>query len=599
MQDQPLAKDGSLHGVFPIPSLKRNPLDSLSSFVNSFELKAVSSKISHSASTIGRSMSHKMAHTFPLSPSEDFSDDNDENDENNSTLNDEEWLSSPSQKKRINHSNMSTHTLLDADCLKEEENVECQYEATSPISTYAFASNEHLPDTPISTFSVPQDIIPRIDEKEMFKILQGEYSGQFDEFIIVDCRFSYEYEGGHIKNAINISLPEDLEERLYFHNSGHVKRLVIFHCEFSLLRGPTLACHLRKLDRVHNSERYPYLSYPDIVVLEGGYKRFFEAYRNMCRPQAYVSMKDNNHRKSCEAEMNKVLLASKLTRAKSFNQFQPRRQLGCHSRSNSLTALLSCTEQQLLSPTSGAPLRKKRSLKIKKRDRKDIRQPDLRGLFTQSLTSLPSYDMHKTESPESEHFVGEDFAPPTALFRGHSKSLSFTLISGNSSQLLLYSETLSPAFSSLDSLLESYSPFPETPEFFEGTNHSGHLFQGSPHLFPTVSPVKSTAGSPNRAPKAYSFPKQSPYVSQKAAPWLQASRPSIYPNTKLTVSSPTVRLPLNHASSSFDMAGSGFSSAGYCDSINETPVECSINLKGYRRPMIASDLNEVQEETGF
>lgn len=30
--------------------------------------------------------------------------------------------------------------------------------------------------------------------------------------LIVDCRFKYEYEGGHIKNAININCKSDLEK---------------------------------------------------------------------------------------------------------------------------------------------------------------------------------------------------------------------------------------------------------------------------------------------------------------------------------------------------------------------------------------------------
>ena len=30
--------------------------------------------------------------------------------------------------------------------------------------------------------------------------------------LVVDCRFEYEYEGGHIKGALNISCPFRLEE---------------------------------------------------------------------------------------------------------------------------------------------------------------------------------------------------------------------------------------------------------------------------------------------------------------------------------------------------------------------------------------------------
>ena len=34
-------------------------------------------------------------------------------------------------------------------------------------------------------------------------------------FLIIDCRFDYEYKGGHIKSALNINTPEDIEDYFF------------------------------------------------------------------------------------------------------------------------------------------------------------------------------------------------------------------------------------------------------------------------------------------------------------------------------------------------------------------------------------------------
>jgi len=36
-------------------------------------------------------------------------------------------------------------------------------------------------------------------------VLDGEYDDRIEKFVIMDCRFDYEFEGGHIQGAINMS----------------------------------------------------------------------------------------------------------------------------------------------------------------------------------------------------------------------------------------------------------------------------------------------------------------------------------------------------------------------------------------------------------
>nr|CAH8839175.1 unnamed protein product [Trichobilharzia regenti] len=224
-------------------------------------------------------------------------------------------------------------------------------------------------------------------------------------FVIVDCRFPYEYEGGHIKGAINIFTHSDLVQEIFNRvpaqrppgtsgpprylgqelgrrlavtqreplsapcellsddeddleifgnttsdvsdsdlpcaddngitetnllgdssksepdlsyissstaNSGDSNTqdppfVVIFHCEFSSQRAPALAAFLRSVDRVSNYHRYPFLYFPEIYVMKGGYSAFYKKFSHLCTPQEYVKMFHRDHR-------NDLRLYKRLTR---------------------------------------------------------------------------------------------------------------------------------------------------------------------------------------------------------------------------------------------------------------------------------------------
>lgn len=47
----------------------------------------------------------------------------------------------------------------------------------------------------------------------LYPVATGEFSqGQLDNFIVVDCRYSYEYKGGHIRGAISINRRHHIEK---------------------------------------------------------------------------------------------------------------------------------------------------------------------------------------------------------------------------------------------------------------------------------------------------------------------------------------------------------------------------------------------------
>lgn len=577
---------------------KRRPLGTLTLLVNTFEFLSVKQKLS-------KAPFRKMPDFFDR---HDSTDEFDCDDDNDTTLNDDDLLLSPTAKLKP-ASIYRAHLLL-------ENQLELLQPSGNPdlkdhLYSQQFDSCSSLLElSGVNTFAVSNDLIPRIDELELKKIIDGEYAELFDEHIIIDCRFPYEYEGGHIANAINIALQSDLEERFVVNEPHNLRRLLVFHCEYSIFRGPTMASHLRKIDRIYNSDRYPYLLYPDIVVLEGGYKKFYDKFRLHCVPQAYVEMKDTKHKRTCEVEMSKVLQASKLTRAKSFNQFQPRLAVP-HARLSSFTQLLSLLENLTFGPT-GASRKNSRTLKIHKKERSTHRASQ----FTQLLMSLPDTarpDCQRLDLPVSLAFE-DDFAPPPTLFRKHSKSLSSSLILVHLSLLLVCLESFS-AFSLSDSLLELCSPFADY-DYFDGAANSGNFAANlSSYSFPgtTASAMSISANSGGNVsgysnansgftstPFSTPFGNSTPFNSKNKAR-LTLARPN-RASQHLLISSPTVSSPLTGVpSSTFESTNSTSTIA--MDVINDSEVEFSLPKHSFRKDSLGfaqrdtSDIDEADEES--
>ncbi|XP_078449052.1 M-phase inducer phosphatase 3-like [Lampetra planeri] len=133
-----------------------------------------------------------------------------------------------------------------------------------------------------------------ITQDTMTALLQGEFSGSVPRFLVLDCRYPYEFEGGHVRGALNIFREEQLVQQLLrgapAPNSSASEQLVlVFYCEFSSERGPRQCQTLRRMDREVNS--YPTLHYPEMYVLRGGYKDFFPHSPDMCNPSAYRPMR--------------------------------------------------------------------------------------------------------------------------------------------------------------------------------------------------------------------------------------------------------------------------------------------------------------------
>ena len=106
---------------------------------------------------------------------------------------------------------------------------------------------------------VREDGLARITASTMNGLLSGQFNDRLKRYHILDCRFDYEFAGGHIDGAVNVKSMEALEELLLSPGTGvHIdgealpsssrsgeladceQVVLIFHCEFSAKRAPTL-----------------------------------------------------------------------------------------------------------------------------------------------------------------------------------------------------------------------------------------------------------------------------------------------------------------------------------------------------------------------
>lgn len=143
------------------------------------------------------------------------------------------------------------------------------------------------------------DSIKRISPNTLNVILSGVLKRNF---IVVDARFSYEYQGGHIKNALNHRSEIELMDSLK--KAPQKPEIVIFYCEFSSERAPLLAKNFRNADR--NQNKYPDLLFPEMYILDGGYKAFFTLYASLCVPISYIQMNDRRFKKECIQQHKKI-----------------------------------------------------------------------------------------------------------------------------------------------------------------------------------------------------------------------------------------------------------------------------------------------------
>ncbi|KAF2661659.1 Rhodanese-like protein [Lophiostoma macrostomum CBS 122681] len=188
----------------------------------------------------------------------------------------------------------------------------------TPSGLQSVMDIDDAPTLKLPHFTPPNepDSIPRITDSTLIEVLNGEYNHMYNKTVVVDCRFEYEYQGGHIDGAVNFCDKEQLAEELFKSNAPNT--LLIFHCEYSAHRAPLMAKFVRHEDRKINSFQYPQLTYPEVYILDGGYSAFYSSHRTRCYPQNYLRMDAKEHENACERGMNKLRQRTKLNRAQTF-----------------------------------------------------------------------------------------------------------------------------------------------------------------------------------------------------------------------------------------------------------------------------------------
>lgn len=148
-----------------------------------------------------------------------------------------------------------------------------------------------------------------INSEVMVAALSGQFSPLVERVIVIDCRYPYEFEGGHIKGALNLHQEDQVEGFLLktpiIPSCPEKRVVIIFHCEFSSERGPRMCRFVRERDRALND--YPKLHYPELYILKGGYKDFFPHFQSQCEPQSYRPM----HHEDYKEDLRKFRLKSR------------------------------------------------------------------------------------------------------------------------------------------------------------------------------------------------------------------------------------------------------------------------------------------------
>lgn len=76
---------------------------------------------------------------------------------------------------------------------------------------------------------------------QVSRLLNGDFDAQLASYALIDCRFSYEHEGGSLRGAQSLCDPASVEQAFFWNPSKDCKRTaLVFYCEFSANRAPKM-----------------------------------------------------------------------------------------------------------------------------------------------------------------------------------------------------------------------------------------------------------------------------------------------------------------------------------------------------------------------
>lgn len=120
---------------------------------------------------------------------------------------------------------------------------------------------------------------PMISPAQLSELMRSPSEFGYEELLILDARYLYEYKNGHIQNSV-------------FAGSGELRNTVaglrgkdvaiVIYSEKSSTRGRIAYNMIRRFDRDANKESYPKVDFTEMYILEGGYQRFFGEFPALC-----------------------------------------------------------------------------------------------------------------------------------------------------------------------------------------------------------------------------------------------------------------------------------------------------------------------------
>jgi len=96
-------------------------------------------------------------------------------------------------------------------------------------------------------------------------------NNKFHDFSLIDCRYSHEYNGGHVKTALHLPARESID-KLFSTNKDTKNATFVFYCELSRCRGPRAAEYFDFLFRTYTTIRDTIT----INVMTDGYRSFWK-----------------------------------------------------------------------------------------------------------------------------------------------------------------------------------------------------------------------------------------------------------------------------------------------------------------------------------
>ncbi|XP_045166814.2 M-phase inducer phosphatase-like [Mercenaria mercenaria] len=206
---------------------------------------------------------------------------------------DDEELSPSMKRFRKNETNLLKFALTNSPIQQTDDNVNCIIRAVDRLTTEVDLVADGSRDYSLPTITGKHGDLKSISAETMADVVANTDMNSGD-LMIIDCRYPYEYLGGHIKGAVNLYTKEEVHT-LFELTEPAKPRILVFHCEFSSERGPKMYRFLRSCDRELNKDNYPRLNFPEVYLLEGGYKEFYHTHQDLCDPCGYKPMLHKDH----------------------------------------------------------------------------------------------------------------------------------------------------------------------------------------------------------------------------------------------------------------------------------------------------------------